>query len=103
MNHADYKEALTDAPEWILEAWEAYSQLPKEVQDSRPFLYFILGKGTPDFKMPTTTARYVQNSATGQNCQNCRYAYFQPKREIGICSQIRGHIVPAAWCKLWKA
>lgn len=100
----NYKDALKNAPSWVEEAYEEYQKLSEEERNKKPFLYFLLGgKGTPPFKQPKDEAQYADESKSEeQTCGNCVFYYVQPKRNISICSKIRGKVKESGWCKYWK-
>jgi hypothetical protein len=88
-----------------IKRWRA--RVPVTVKSRLPLLYWLLGEGTPPFKMPKPDAAYgpppAQFKGT-QRCSNCRFAYAKViNPQIIICSQIEGRIQPQLWCRLWKA
>jgi hypothetical protein len=99
----DYSEALEKSPRWIKMAFAMFLTMPDRVVSHKPFLYFVLGTGTMDFKMTKEMAQYGE-SREGQRCDNCRFAYQKViNNKRIICSQMRGGIRPEKWCKLWRA
>ena len=95
-----YAKALADAPSWIQEAWTGYGLLSVMDRVKVPFLYYVLGQGTLQFKAPPRLALYMPISPIkGFSCSNCPYAYEKVAgRGHFICSQIRGVIEPEGWC-----
>lgn len=99
-----YPNAGTDnAQPEVQKAVERFRKLPLIERDEKPLLYWLLGSGTPEYKAAPKDAEYMEDSKVEeQKCGNCRFAY---KKVIlddhYICSQIRGPIRPAGWCKWW--
>lgn len=103
MSKFSYENAKKNAPPGTREEIDRFEQMPNEYKEKTPLLYHILGDSTPAYKMSPSDAEYVETSnVPGQNCENCRYTYHQPKRDAYICSQIRGKIKLAGWCRLWR-
>jgi hypothetical protein len=98
----EYKNAGTDAPEGVQAAIEEFDRLPQRVKSELPLLYFLLGSGTPPYKMSSRDAGYVLRTVDGQNCANCSSAFQHVVTGELICDQIRGEIKPHAWCRLWN-
>jgi hypothetical protein len=67
-----------------------------------PLLYFLLGSGTPPFKMSKEDSAYQGRQVGKQRCDNCSSAYQNVVSGDFICSQVEGAIVPKAWCRLWN-
>lgn len=99
-----YPEAGENAPEPVREAIKMFhKQVPAEQKQDQPLLYYILGDGTPPYKMSQEDSDYVDESdVEGQTCANCEYAYKKVAYDKHICSQIRGDIAPDGWCRLWE-
>lgn len=99
-----YEDAYESAPPEVRDAIERWrEEVPDDEKSERPLLYWILGTGTPDYKMPKDMSQYTDKSEIeGQRCGNCEFAYFKLSNKKYICSQVRGKIRPAGWCKLWK-
>jgi hypothetical protein len=102
MIEEQYKDAYDKAPEQTKRAIESFSKEPKQVRDSKPLLYYVLGSGTPPYKMSKEASAYVDKASGKQNCGNCIFAFQSVVTKNYICSQIRGNIRLAGWCKLWK-
>jgi hypothetical protein len=98
----DYRGAVERSPKWIRIAFSIFLRLPNKLVLNTPFLYFVLGQGTPAFKMEQNTADYGLSQVHGQSCGNCIYSYTNNVEEKNICSQIRGQIHGRMWCKLWS-
>jgi hypothetical protein len=91
------------APPEVQAAVERFRLLPESEKEKLPLLYWLLGEGTPPYKMSRIDSKYtVLSPVAGQNCANCIFTYLQPKRNVYICSQIAGTILPEAWCRLWR-
>lgn len=97
-----YKEAYDNAPAEVKAAIERFMRKPKAFRDNKPLLYFILGSGTPPYKMSKKDSLYADKSINKQNCGNCIFTYIKHVENKPICSQIRGTIKLAGWCKLWQ-
>ena len=103
----DYPAAGLQAPPEIRLAIARFRKLPQTLKARVPLLYWLLGSGTPPYKMNPADALYgappPAAQAMGQKCANCRFAWQNVKGRNYICSQIAGPIAPAAWCRLWVA
>ena len=107
-----YPRAGDNAPFEVQKAIDEFRQLPEEEVQNRPLLYWILGSGTPDYKMTKRDSHYstagsaqeelIPGQTDIQKCGNCRFAFQRVISGQYICSQISGGISPEAWCKLWK-
>ena len=97
-----YKEAYERAPEATKRVIERFMKEPKEIKDWQPLLYYVLGSGTPPYKMGKKESAYVDSSVKKQNCGNCIFTYVKYVDNTPICSQIRGAIKLKGWCKLWQ-
>ena len=97
-----YQEAYNKAPEGTKRMIEAFEKEPKELKAKKPLLYYILGSGTPPYKMGKKESAYVEKASGRQNCGNCIFAFKSVVKKTVICSQIRGTVKLAGWCKLWE-
>jgi len=98
-----YSGTGDNAPDEIKAAIQRWRNLPKAERGDKPLLYWLLGSGTPPYKMSPQESEYTdQSKVEGQTCQNCEYAYLKIANKKFICSQISDHIHPKGWCKLWK-
>jgi hypothetical protein len=98
----DYEAAGSRAQSEVQQAIERFRKLPLAERREQPLLYWLLGEGTPAFKMTKEDSDYHATSKDKQKCGNCEFAF---KKVVGgrfICSQIEGLIEPKAWCRLWK-
>lgn len=99
-----YQDTGTKAQPEVRQAVERWKKLPEKEKEKKPLLYWILGSGTPPYKMSMSEAQYTTNSeVSGQTCGNCEFAYLKISNKKFICSQIRGRIQPSGWCRLWKS
>ena len=99
-----YDEAGINAPESVKHAIREYHALPDEVKENTPLLYYILGSGTPPYKMTQEDSEYTdQATDSTMNCANCEFAYMKVITSKYICSQIRDEIKPEGWCNQWKS
>lgn len=96
-----YQEAYEKAPAETKRVIESFQQKPKSFRDKKPLLYYILGSGTPPYKMGKKESAYVDEASGKQNCGNCIFAFKSVVKKTVICSQIRGTVKLAGWCKLW--
>ena len=97
-----YPDAGEDAPKEVKRAIDRFRRLPIAQRKEQPLLYWLLGEGTPDYKMSKLDSAYQEEPNGKQQCSNCEFAYKKVVRDQFICSQISGDIKPKAWCKLWK-
>lgn len=97
-----YKEAYEKAPAETKKAIERFMSKPEKLRSMKPLLYFVLGSGTPPYKMSKKDSLYVDKSVKKQNCGNCIFTYIKYVDKKPICSQIRGTIKLGGWCKLWE-
>ena len=86
----------------VKQAVQRFRRLPLVQQENEVLLYWLLGDGTPPYKMSQPDSDYVDMSTVpGQVCGNCDFAF----RHVGtgelICSQIRDPIAMEGWCRLW--
>ena len=102
MIEEQYLEAYEKAPKETKDAIRKFMELPKKVRDNKPLLYYILGSGTPPYKMSKKDSFYTDFSVKKQNCANCIFTYIKYVDKKPICSQIRGTIKLSGWCKLWE-
>ena len=102
----EYPEALGGHPK-VKEAIEEFRALEEPEKTTRPLLYWLLGSGTPEYKMSKLDSDYVkQSSIPNKTCDNCEYAYTKTvtlteQNPDHICSQIAGRIHAKGWCRLW--
>lgn len=97
-----YKEAYEIAPQETKRAIEKFMSLPANVRANKPLLYYVLGSGTPPYKMSKRDSKYVDVAKGREKCSNCIFTYIKYVDNTPICSQIRGTIALGGWCKLWK-
>ena len=96
-----YQEAYDLASKETKRVIESFQNEPKELRDKKPLLYYILGSGTPPYKMGKKESGYVDVSSGRQKCANCIFTFQNTLKKTYICSQIRGTIKLGGWCKLW--
>jgi len=97
-----YPDAGENAQPEVKKAVKRFRELPLAERQSQPLLYWLLGEGTPDFKMSKLDAAYQSEPRGKQKCANCEFAYKKVVRDQFICSQIEGDIASQAWCRLWR-
>jgi hypothetical protein len=96
-----YHEAYEKAPKETKRVIESFQRETKALRDKKPLLYYILGSGTPPYKMSKEDSKYVDKASGRQNCSNCIFTFQNYVKKTYICSQIRGTIKLGGWCKLW--
>lgn len=99
-----YPQALTnDTQPEVQQAVMRFLASPDAFRDQNVLLYWLLGNGTPGFKMSKPDSDYVLISRVrGERCSNCVYTFQNIVTKRYICSKIRGQIVPPGWCRLWE-
>lgn len=104
MTDYEYPDAGTeDAQPEVVDAVERWrNEVPEEEKHDQPLLYWLLGSGTPEYKMDKEDAEYIEEPQGGQKCANCEYAYLEAETGEMICSQVRGQIHASHWCRLWE-
>ena len=84
------------------EALKRWKDLPRDEKLSTPLWSWLLGDGTPVYKLPGAALEYTSKSEfAARTCGNCRFAYQKVATGKYICSVIRGPIAPAGWCQMW--
>lgn len=96
-----YPKAGINANPNVQKAIEQFRNLPDDVKKNKPLLYWLLGSGTPPYKMSKKDSSYQGKPYRGQNCGNCRFTFMRFLNKELICSQIQGNIELDHWCKLW--
>lgn len=103
-----YPKAGKDAHPGVKEAIKEFKELPDEKKSETPLLYWLLGSGTPEYKMSKPDSNYAEETPVDdQTCDNCEFAYTKTIT-IGsgdpdiICSQVTGRIHDKGWCRLWS-
>lgn len=76
---------------------------PDDTRHTTPLLYWLLGSGTPPYKMSKEDAAYQGSPNAGERCADCEYAYEEVATGAVICSQMRGRISLDGWCRLFDA
>ena len=97
-----YDEAGKNASPAVQQAIAEFHKLPDDVKKNTPLLYYILGSGTPPYKMKQEDSEYTDKSSdSSTTCANCEFSYQKVISKKYICSQIRDEIQPAGWCNQW--
>ena len=96
-----YPKAGVNANPLVKKAITEFRNLPNEVKEQKPLLYWLLGSGTPPYKMSKKDSAYQGKPYRGQNCGNCRFTFMRVLNKELICSQIEGNVEIEHWCKLW--
>lgn len=87
----------------VKEAVERFRNMDEEERDTNILLYWLLGSGTPPYKMSQEDAQYSDNAGTQETaCANCEFFYQKVPTGEYICSQIRGKVRPEGWCNQWQ-
>lgn len=100
-NNFDYPKAGINANIHVQRAISEFRKLPIEERRKKPLLYWLLGSGTPPYKMNKKGSNYMEHPYKGQKCGNCRFTFQRYVNEEYICSQIQGNIELNHWCRLW--
>ena len=98
----DYLNAGNDAQPEVLEAIERFRELPEEERQEEVLLYWLLGSGTPPYKVSKEDSEYTDDADSKQSCDNCEFLYLKNNNNKYICSQIRGRVKPSGWCNRWE-
>jgi len=97
-----YPDADKTVQPEVKKAIERWYKLSDEEKLAQPLLYWLLGTGTPAFKMNKDDSKYTDKSKIKQNCGGCQFAYRNNSNGNFICSKIRGDINLDGWCRLYK-
>jgi hypothetical protein len=98
-----YPKAGVNANSYVKKAIRDFHRLPNSVKEQKPLLYWLLGSGTPPYKMTKKDSAYQGKEYRGQNCGNCRFTFMRWVNKELICSQIQGNIELDHWCRLWAS
>ena len=97
-----YMLAGQGAPPEVQAAVARFRKFPLAVRVATPLLWWLLPDGTPPYKFSKPEAAYQFYPNGKQRCDNCRSAYLHVTSGHYICDQMRGTILPQAWCRVWK-
>jgi hypothetical protein len=97
----EYPDAGKNAPEEVRQAIERFKNMDPDERSTNILLYWLLGSGTPPYKMSKEDSQYVDEASGEQKCLNCEYLYKEVATGDHICSQIRGKVKPEGWCNQW--
>ena len=98
----DYDKAGTNAQPEVQEAIERFRSLPEDVRAQTPLLYWLLGEGTPRYKVSAEDSEYTDHPEDDDHvCGNCEFYYLHVPTGAGICSRIRPLVRTGGWCNLW--
>ena len=99
----DYPNAgLENAQPEVRKAVERFRQLPDDQKSDKVLLWWLLGSGTPQYKMSKEDSQYTDKSTSNNACASCKFMYLKEVTDQRICSQISGTVQPKGWCRLWK-
>lgn len=88
----------------VKKAVERFRDMDADERDTNILLYWLLGSGTPPYKMSKQDSEYSHGAGTQEEaCANCAFLYQKVTTGEYVCSQIRGKVVPGGWCNQWKA
>jgi len=91
-----------DAAEEVQEAVQRFrEEVPESTKRNTPLLYWLLGTGTPEYKMSKADADYKEEPEGEMVCANCQFWYVGSDGE-GVCSKVRGEVFESHWCRLWR-
>ena len=96
-----YQDAGRDAPELVQQAIDDFHNLPSYIKNKKPLLYWLLGSGTPPYKMAPEDVEYTPMHDTEAMCHNCEFMYMKMSNGSKICSQILGNVSPSCWSNQW--
>lgn len=99
----EYLEAGKNSRPGVKKEIEKWKKLPAKKRTEIPLLYWLLGSGTPPYKMSKKDSNYRDNPKGKQKCVNCSFIYHRIASDNYICSQISGKISPNGWCRLWES
>ncbi len=97
----NYPKAGKNASKHLAHQIKEFRSMSDEERAQMPLLYFILGQGTPAFKMDKRDVDYKKAEGK-ETCGNCFYAYQKVKTGKYICSWVTGKIRPEDWCNKWR-
>jgi hypothetical protein len=87
----------------VQEAVDRFRNLPRDERAKLPLLYWLLGAGTPAYKIAKEDCDYKKITDNPEHtCGNCEFYYYKPSKDIYICSHVEGEVEPEAWCNRWK-
>ena len=96
-----YEDAGVFANGHVKKAIQEFRNLSPEERAKKPLLYYLLGSGTPPYKMTKKDSNYVGKTVNRMNCGNCRFTFQRHVNKEYICSQISGNVELDHWCRLW--
>lgn len=86
----------------VKKAVQRFRDMDPSERDTNILLYFLLGSGTPPYKMSKEDSQYSDTGGTQEEaCANCTFLYQKVVTGEHICSQIRGEVKPGGWCNQW--
>jgi hypothetical protein len=86
----------------VKQAVERFRDMDPSERDTNVLLWWLLGSGTPPYKMSQEDSQYSDTAGTAEEaCANCDFLYQKVTTGEYICSQIRGKVRPGGWCNLW--
>lgn len=102
MKRRHLEEIKANAQPEVKAALKRWFSLPEDERSNEVLLYWLLGAGTPAYKMSKKESKYTDKAKGDHNCGNCEFTYHKLSGDRYICSQISGDIKLPGWCKLHK-
>jgi len=98
----DYDDAGSNAQPEVKAAMDRFRRLPEDIRAKKPLWSWLLGEGTPRFKVSAEDSEYVDKSPDDHHvCANCEFFYLHIPTHDGICSEIEPRVKAAGWCNRW--
>ena len=86
----------------VKKAIDRFRKLPEGERGKTSLWGWLLGEGTPDYKIAQEDVKYTDKSKTkGQYCGNCARIYHVHSEGISICDITTGTIQEPGWCDRW--
>jgi hypothetical protein len=98
----DYPHAGDNAQPEVKEAIERFLSLSEKERAKMPLLYWLLGEGTPNYKVSAKDSEYTDVSKDKKHtCANCEWFFLKVANHKGICSKIEPYVKAEGWCNRW--
>jgi hypothetical protein len=100
----DYPNAGENAQPEVKEAIKRFLELTEEERAKQPLWGWLLGEGTPHFKISAEDSEYTDKSKDKKlTCSNCEWFHIKVANQKGICSKIEPYVKSEGWCNRWAA
>lgn len=87
----------------VKKAIARFRKLPESVRGKTSLWGWLLGEGTPDYKIAQPDVKYTDKSQTkGQYCGNCARIYDARSSGSAICDIATGDIKEGGECDRWE-